>query len=622
MSENGEEVQPQDLAEDKQEPSVQQEPSLQQEPGKDEITTENLDEDISTASKKVRMLRTRKKSAKTRLTKARKQLADLVVKKASKTEIKKAIFKVESEYEIILKLIYNLKEITVLEDSDENVDIDVTIEALDKEVDEIHTVVESAVKAAKEHVQQRLEMGEAKSTVSSRSNDDDRSSVLTISSSLASKRRKEVEESKQRLLALEQEQQQEEEELQNRVAALQLTKQRTEEARQVVVINEARATAAENEAMIHENTGQRNTGPGDNLESKNNLNRKEFSHELSDMPVKQYPTEVEHSQRQLAPIRLKGVELPTFSGENKADYAPWKAAFMSVVDEAAISVNEKMLRLQHSLTGKALRMVKDLGYTMNAYERAKEKLEKKYGGELRLQISNLTTLRGWPKLRSQNLEDMEEFLALLDRILVSVQDSRLGAVANGHSLNLTAKEKLTASDLQAYKYWLYEHSEIDTFEALVRWLEIRVQIMDETKDERRDDRNDDKRRNRGFNGAITKRRPRGCVVTACKEDHPPWVCQAFKRMSVSERRELISKSGRCFRCLALGHQSKGCHSAKKCGVNGCTSDRHSRYLHENDQRRPDKPPFPPRDDSDNHDVAAPPNNQPQERVRETAYIKK
>ena len=76
----------------------------------------------------------------------------------------------------------------------------------------------------------------------------------------------------------------------------------------------------ENEALIHENTGQRNTGPENNLESKNNLNGKEFSHELPDMPVKQYPIEVEHSQRQLTPIRLKGVELPTFSGENKADY--------------------------------------------------------------------------------------------------------------------------------------------------------------------------------------------------------------------------------------------------------------------------------------------------------------
>jgi hypothetical protein len=59
---------------------------------------------------------------------------------------------------------------------------------------------------------------------------------------------------------------------------------------------------------------------------------------------------------------------------------------MSVVDEAAISTKEKMLRLQNSLTGKALRMVKDLVFTINAYERAKEKLEKKYGGEIRLQI--------------------------------------------------------------------------------------------------------------------------------------------------------------------------------------------------------------------------------------------
>ena len=43
-----------------------------------------------------------------------------------------------------------------------------------------------------------------------------------------------------------------------------------------------------------------------------------------------------------------------------------------------------------------------------------------------------------------------------------------------------------------------------------------------------------------------KRRPRGGVATACKEDHPPWVCQAFKRVSVSERRELIPKSGDVF----------------------------------------------------------------------------
>lgn len=53
---------------------------------------------------------------------------------ATKTEIRKAALKIESEYEITVKLIYNLKEIVALEDGDENVDIDATIEALDKKL--------------------------------------------------------------------------------------------------------------------------------------------------------------------------------------------------------------------------------------------------------------------------------------------------------------------------------------------------------------------------------------------------------------------------------------------------------------------------------------------------------
>lgn len=85
---------------------------------------------------------------------------------------------------------------------------------------------------------------------------------------------------------------------------------------------------------------------------------------------------------------------------------------------------------------------------------------------------------------------MEEFLTLLDRVLVSLRDAGHGAEATGHNLNLKAKEKLPVKNVKAYKYWLYEQGEQDTFENLVSWLEMRVQIMDETKDERRDDKSD------------------------------------------------------------------------------------------------------------------------------------
>lgn len=46
---------------------------------------------------------------------------------------------------------------------------------------------------------------------------------------------------------------------------------------------------------------------------------------------------------------------------------------MAVENEAAISTKEKMLRPHNSLTGKAQRIVQDLG---TGYERAKEKRNK------------------------------------------------------------------------------------------------------------------------------------------------------------------------------------------------------------------------------------------------------
>ena len=58
-----------------------------------------------------------------------------------------------------------------------------------------------------------------------------------------------------------------------------------------------------------------------------------------------------------------------------------------------------MLRLQSSLTGNVLTSLKDLGYSVNAYEREKAKLEEKYVGELRrLQKKHLIVLRGWKRI--------------------------------------------------------------------------------------------------------------------------------------------------------------------------------------------------------------------------------
>ena len=208
-----------------------------------------------------------------------------------------------------------------------------------------------------------------------------RSSVrlLPRKKSLIEQRRIETTEASDRLKLLQEQQQQQQQEL-----ALTLIKLRTEEARKIVSLNEAREKAAQSETA-------------NNFSSKIKT-ESESNETLPNRPLfPVYP--------QVQPVKLKGVELPVFSGDDKTDYEPRKAAFMSVVDESNISVKEKMLRLQSSLTGKALEIVKDFGFSENVYERAKDKLEKKFGGERRLQPKHLTSLRSWPKLRPQNLED-------------------------------------------------------------------------------------------------------------------------------------------------------------------------------------------------------------------------
>ena len=190
-------------------------------------------------------------------------------------------------------------------------------------------------------------------------------------------------------------------------------------------------------------------------------------------------------------------------------------------------------------------------------------------------------------MRHRNLEDLEEFLSILDKILVAIQDN---VELKSQHLNLTAKEKLTEDDVQSYKYWLFEHDREDCFENLVDWVEMKVHIMDEAKEEAGGDskgggtRTDNRRNDRGFN---TGKRARGCVVDNCREDHPPWVCEAFKRLPVTKRKELIAKSGRCFRCLASGHHSRRCSRTVPCGIDGCKSVTHSRYLHQSNRNLAD-----------------------------------
>ena len=77
---------------------------------------------------------------------------------------------------------------------------------------------------------------------------------------------------------------------------------------------------------------------------------------------------------------LKRVSIPVFNGDKKT-YEGWKTAFMACIDQAPATPEYKLLQLRQHLSGEALKAVETLGHSAAAYEAAKERLERKFGGE-------------------------------------------------------------------------------------------------------------------------------------------------------------------------------------------------------------------------------------------------
>ena len=188
-------------------------------------------EDEQVSNGKVQALRSSKKAAKARLTRARKSLNDLIEKQfpgvnlPSKNAIRRAINKVNSEFHIIEKIIDNLKEIYAV--STENDNANTIIDTLDKELEDIGSLVDSVIVMAENHLAERLQNGEADSVITShhlQTSSPVKSNELQV---IEEKKQREAKEASERLTQMENEEKEKEQELQRLTAELHLTKQRT-----------------------------------------------------------------------------------------------------------------------------------------------------------------------------------------------------------------------------------------------------------------------------------------------------------------------------------------------------------------------------------------------------------
>ena len=152
--------------------------------------------------------------------------------------------------------------------------------------------------------------------------------------------------------------------------------------------------------------------------------------------------------------QLKRVQIPVFSGE-KRQYQSWKAAFLACIDSPPATGEYKLLQLRQYLTGDALRVIENLGHSATAYEAAKERLDRKYGGKRRQIAIYLEDLENFRQIRPGNARDLENFADLLDIAILNLKEAGLHHELQDGSLYTKLQRKLPESLLSRYHRWVF-----------------------------------------------------------------------------------------------------------------------------------------------------------------------
>ena len=287
--------------------------------------------------------------------------------------------------------------------------------------------------------------------------------------------------------------------------------------------------------------------------------------------------------------QLKPVQIPTFYG-NKRSYPSWKAAFMACVDRAPVTPEYKMLQLRQYVSGEALIAIENLGFSPAAYEKAKDRLERKYGGKRRQKASFMEDLEKFQQIQSGNAEELERFADLLDITIINLKEAGDHQDLGDGSLYIQLQKKLPQSLLARYHRWLFENNMTESVVALQTWVlqESHFQTIASETINGLTGQTSNTHLTQSTPNIVGERtffiRTEACQpqpiqpCQVCRQKHKIWQCKVFKQEGVSERWNIAKRFKLCYRCLAEGHRGKSCQRTRQCGKNGCHKVHH-RLLH-------------------------------------------
>ena len=256
--------------------------------------------------------------------------------------------------------------------------------------------------------------------------------------------------------------------------------------------------------------------------------------------------------------------------------------------------------MRQYLSGVALEAIENLGFSGAAYEAAKDRLERKFGGKRREIAIHLEDLDNFKPVRDGCSKDMEKFADLLDVLVVTLLESgRHDELGNG-SLYVKLLKKLPETLLTQYNRWIFENRRRECVETLKTWViqeaefyTVARETVHGVSSDRRssgsrgfagekktffgatEDRQQVNHFQLGKSGVTLGKYGKQRLCKVCNGRHGVWACDAFRNMDIQQRWNMAKQFKLCFQCLGDDHSGSQCTRSRVCAIHGC-QETHSR----------------------------------------------
>ena len=278
---------------------------------------------------------------------------------------------------------------------------------------------------------------------------------------------------------------------------------------------------------------------------------------------------LEHSELHVTmKPKLPRIELPKFNGDVTKFCSFWESFESSVDRNPNLSTIDKFNYLKALLEGSAARSVQGLALTEANYAAATDILKERFGRKQQIISGHMDDLLKIPSCSGDRTAHLR---LVYDKVHANVRGlEALGILANqyGSFLIPVVMAKLPADvRLQIARVTTKDIWEIDELLQVLRTEVEAREISEGVKvHEMRSSTTSPNQhrstRNTSFSMVTRDTGNSNVACVYCRESHYSASCP--KVTTVSARREILSKEGRCFACLMKGHRANECQSHRKC----------------------------------------------------------